>query len=156
MLRDAMGMAGVRTGILIGAAVVIAASLFVLLGPMDLLAKSDKPAFCVGCHVMEAQYEAWFHAGAHRRIKCVDCHLPHENIAAHYVWKSIDGVKDAVVFYSGSVPDEIALSAHGEGVLQANCVRCHEQTVAMIDKERRCWDCHRRITHTRTGAMATL
>ncbi len=156
MIKDPTGKVRGRTILLVGIGFVLVAALFVLWGPLDLLAKSDKPEFCNGCHVMESQYEAWIHAGAHRRIKCVDCHLPHENMAVHYVWKSIDGVKDAVVFYSGSVPEDISLSAHGKSVVQANCIRCHETTVEMISQERICWDCHRRITHSRTGSIATL
>jgi cytochrome c nitrite reductase small subunit len=138
------------------AVVLAAAALFAALGPPNLLAKSDKPDFCVGCHVMESNYEDWIHAGAHRRNKCVDCHLPNENAGLHYLWKSIDGAKDALVFYSGRVPERIALSSHGGRVLQGNCVRCHESTVATIDRERRCWDCHRRVSHRRSGAMETL
>jgi cytochrome c nitrite reductase small subunit len=105
---------------------------------------------------MQSEFEAWLHAGAHRRIRCVDCHLPNENPGIHYVWKSIDGMKDAAVFYSGNVPEHITLSAHGEKVLQRNCMRCHEVTVTHMDTERKCWECHRRISHTRSGAMETL
>jgi cytochrome c nitrite reductase small subunit len=79
--------------------------LFLAFGPPKLLAKSDQPAFCVQCHVMEAQYEAWSHAGAHRRKMCVDCHLPNDNATIHYIWKAIDGMKDVVIFYSGTVPN---------------------------------------------------
>jgi len=132
-----------------------AAGGFLALGPPKLLAKSEMPVFCASCHVMEAEYEAWFHEGAHRRINCVDCHLPHQNVAAHYVWKSIDGMKDVVVFYSGTVPDPIKISEHGQNVLQSNCVRCHETTVEKIDNERRCWDCHRRLAHVRSGVIET-
>jgi cytochrome c nitrite reductase small subunit len=134
----------------------VAGALFLVLGPPKMLAATGQPDFCAQCHVMESRYEAWFHAGAHRRAKCVDCHLPNENVASHYIWKSLDGLKDAVVFYSGRVPERITLSSHGEGVLQANCVRCHETTVTMIDRERPCWNCHRRISHQRSGAMETL
>jgi cytochrome c nitrite reductase small subunit len=136
-----------------GGAVVM---LFLLFGPPKLLAKSDQPSFCVQCHVMESEFEAWAHAGAHRRKMCVDCHLPNGNAGVHYIWKSIDGMKDALLFYSGSVPEKIHLTAHGEKVVQANCVRCHEQTVMLIDQERNCWECHRRIMHTRSGAMQTI
>ncbi|HEX9114406.1 MAG TPA: NapC/NirT family cytochrome c, partial [Nitrospirota bacterium] len=62
--------------------------IFLLLGPPKILAKSDRPAFCVGCHVMEAEYNAWAQTGAHRRKACVDCHLPNENAGIHYVWKA--------------------------------------------------------------------
>ncbi len=128
---------------------------FLMLGPPKLLARSESPAFCSSCHVMEAQYEAWFHEGAHRRIKCVDCHLPHRNIAAHYVWKSIDGMKDVVVFYSGQVPETVRISDRGQEVVQKNCIRCHQSFVERIDNGRRCWSCHRRLSHIRSGLMET-
>lgn len=130
--------------------------IFLLLGPPKLLAKSEHPDFCSGCHVMEAEYEAWAHTGAHRRRACVDCHLPNDNKAIHYAWKAIDGIKDVALFYSGAVPEHITITKHGKEVLQANCIRCHEQTVAQIDHERKCWECHRRIMHTRSGAMQTI
>lgn len=104
---------------------------------------------------MQTQYEAWFHTGAHRRKDCVDCHLPNENVALHYLWKSLDGAKDLVLFYTGAFSDPIKLSAHGTQVLQSNCIRCHSSTVEQIDPNRKCWDCHRRLMHTRSGAIAT-
>ncbi|MBI2960846.1 MAG: cytochrome c nitrite reductase small subunit [Betaproteobacteria bacterium] len=129
--------------------------LFLLLGPPELLAKSEAPIFCGGCHVMEEQFEAWAHAGAHRRKQCVDCHLPNENVALRYFWKSLDGMKDVVLFYSGMAKERAAMSAHGAEVLQANCIRCHSSAVEFIDQDRKCWECHRRLPHRRSGAMAT-
>jgi cytochrome c nitrite reductase small subunit len=134
----------------------LAVSLFLMLGPPKLLAKSESPDFCARCHVMESEYEAWIHSGAHRRKKCVDCHLPNENMAIHYVWKSIDGLKDVVFFYSGRVPEEIKLTSHGAEVLQANCIRCHQVTVEFINHVRKCWECHRTIAHKRSGTMETF
>lgn len=154
-----MRLAGRRKGLLLGVLAVfaiIAAALFLAVGPPKLLAKSDQPDFCRQCHVMESNYEAWVHTGAHRRSKCVDCHLPNNNTGLHYVWKSIDGLKDVLFFYSGKVPERITLSSHGGTVLQANCVRCHETTVMMTDTDRKCWGCHRRVSHQRSGAMETL
>jgi cytochrome c nitrite reductase small subunit len=130
--------------------------LFLAFGPPKLLAKSEQPAFCVQCHVMESQFDAWSHAGAHRRKMCVDCHLPNQNAAIHYIWKAIDGMKDVAVFYSGAVPERIELTAHGGEVVQQNCIRCHEQTVRFVNPERKCWECHRRVMHTRSGAMETI
>lgn len=129
-------------------------SLFVMLGPPKLLAKSESPDFCASCHVMETQHTAFMHAGAHRRFKCVDCHLPNDNLASHYIWKSIDGMKDVLFFNSGHVPERITLSEHGAKVVKANCIRCHETLVSQMDTSRNCWSCHRRITHTGTGALA--
>ncbi|MFO7606722.1 MAG: cytochrome c nitrite reductase small subunit [Desulfurivibrionaceae bacterium] len=139
--------------VILGAGIV--AAIFLALGPPDLLAKSETPNFCAGCHVMEAQYEAWTHAGAHRRKACVDCHLPNQSIVLHYLWKSIDGIKDVLVFYSGRVPERIEISAHGEEVVQANCIRCHEFMVTRIDQQRLCWQCHRRIAHRGVGEIQT-
>jgi len=148
------GRVGLYVSLVFGVLVVV--SVFFMLGPPQLLARSEAPVFCGGCHVMESQFDAWSHAGAHRRGRCVDCHLPNENMAAHYIWKAIDGMKDVGFFYSGLAPDHIRITDHGREVLQANCIRCHETTVSMIDQERQCWDCHRRLAHRRTGAMATL
>lgn len=137
------------------AAVGVVLFLFLLLGPPQLLAKSETPVFCSGCHVMEAEFEAWSHAGAHRRKQCVDCHLPNDNTAQHYVWKALDGLKDVALFYSGQASDHIRISGHGAEVVQANCIRCHGSTVEFIDPDRKCWECHRRLAHRRTGAIAT-
>ena len=131
----------------------MAAGTFAMFGPPKLFAKSETPDFCASCHVMEAEYEAWFHEGAHRRINCVDCHLPHNNVPAHYIWKSIDGLKDMVFFYSGRVPEFIKASDHAQHVLQSNCIRCHQTAVENIDNDRQCWICHRRLVHIRSGAI---
>lgn len=134
----------------------ILGAVFFMAGPQKLLARSESPVFCAGCHVMEAEFDAWRHAGAHRRAPCVACHLPNQNIGLHYIWKSIDGMKDTLVFYSGRVPERITITQHGKDVVQGNCIRCHEITVDQIDHERLCWDCHRRIAHRKSGSMQTL
>ena len=128
----------------------------VLFGKPDSQGTSDASSYCISCHVMQAEYEAWMHSGAHRRKECVDCHLPNENKAVHYLWKSIDGLKDLIVFHSGNIPEQIKISSHGEKVLQSNCIRCHETTVMLMDQERKCWNCHRRITHLHTGITETF
>lgn len=140
--------------VLITALIVIFTSPFVTLGALAS-SSDDKSGFCISCHSMEAEYEAWMHS-AHSRKMCVNCHLPNENRAVYYLWKSIDGLKDVIVFYSGRVPDRIKMSSHGEKVLQANCIRCHETTVMLIDTRRKCWDCHRRMMHLHTGMRETF
>jgi cytochrome c nitrite reductase small subunit len=115
-----------------------------------------EPGMCIRCHVMESEYEAWIHSGAHRRKMCVDCHLPNENKAAHYLWKSIDGLKDLLVYHSGRISEQIKISSHGGSVLQRNCIRCHETTVMLMDQTRKCWSCHKRISHLHTGIRETI
>lgn len=133
--------------------VLAAVGLYVSFGTPGLFAKSGTPEFCAQCHVMETQYENWFHNGGHRRLKCIDCHLPNDNMARHLTYKGYDGMWDAFVFYSGRVPETITLSAHGAALLQENCRRCHEETVAKINEDRNCWQCHRRLSHRHSGAM---
>jgi cytochrome c nitrite reductase small subunit len=131
-----------------------AVAAFLLIGPPQLLARSESPEFCAYCHIHEEHFTAWRHAGAHRGNRCVDCHLPNDNPANHYLWKGIDGMKDVIVFYSGMIPETITLTRHGHRVLQANCVKCHEEKVSMMDTSRDCWQCHRQTNHRLTGIIA--
>lgn len=132
---------------------VFGAGLFVGFGPPGLFAKSETPEFCAQCHVMEAEYENWFLAAGHRRVKCIDCHLPNDSFPRHLTWKGIDGMWDGYVFYSGRVPETIVLSAHGSAILNENCRRCHSETVARINEDRNCWQCHRRLSHRTSGSL---
>lgn len=138
-----------KAGIYAGAAGF--AVLALLFGPPRLIERTETPQFCGLCHSMQPQHEAWAHS-AHRSARCIDCHLPNDNPANHYLWKSIDGNKDVFYEFSGlREHDEIKLSAHGHRVLQANCIRCHEGIVAHIDNKRACIDCHRTAGHKRQG-----
>lgn len=140
--------------LLIGGVILAVAGLFLVFGPPQLLARTETPEFCASCHVMEAEYESWQHQGAHRRQACVDCHLPHDNLASYYVWKSIDGMKDVFVFHSGRVPERIEISERGQGFIQGNCIRCHSAAVdRMLSTKRPCWECHRRLQHRLTGSF---
>lgn len=131
----------------------IAVGTFASFGPPGLYAKSGAPEFCAKCHVMEAEYESWFHNGGHRRLKCIDCHLPNDNLPRHLAWKGVTGMWDSYVFYSGHVPETIKLSSRGTGILMENCRRCHAETVARINEDRNCWQCHRRLSHKTTGTL---
>jgi cytochrome c nitrite reductase small subunit len=141
--------------LLIVLAVAAAMGFFLAFGPPGLYAKSESPEFCGSCHVMESQYESWFHSGVHAQIKCVDCHLPNDTMARHLMWKSLDGMRDFVAFHTGRVSDPIKISSHGVQIVQENCLRCHGEIVARISTDRNCWECHRRYSHKLTGAIAT-
>ena len=141
--------------VLIAGAIIAVFGLFVAFGPPGLYAKSESPEFCGSCHVLQPEYEAWFHSGAHQNIKCIDCHLPNNNLANHLFWKSVEGVKDSLAFHTGRVSETIRISDHGAKVVLGNCQRCHAELISRIHVDRRCWDCHRRITHRQTGAIET-
>jgi cytochrome c nitrite reductase small subunit len=135
------------------AVVAAAVGAYVNFGPPGLYAKSGTPEFCASCHVMEAQYENWFHTGGHKRLKCIECHLPNDSLPRHLAWKGVEGMRDAFAFYSGRLPETIKLSDHGATILKENCERCHEQLVSNINEDRNCWQCHRRLSHKTSGAL---
>ena len=127
---------------------------YAMFGPPHLIALTETPEFCAACHLHDGHYKTWAHTGAHRNARCVDCHLPNDNLVEHFVWKSIDGVKDVTLFASGFVSERPKLTAHARAVTQANCIRCHAETVAKIDTASRyCWECHRAMTHQYSGTF---
>lgn len=135
--------------------------IFIILLSMSpmILKETSSPNFCASCHVMGNEHEDWFKSGLHRNIKCVDCHLPNDNIFNHLIWKALDGTKDVISFYGRLYSDHITISPHGATTIQSNCIRCHNEMVSRlsIEKERNCWSCHRRISHTfPTSGMSHL
>ncbi len=111
---------------------------------------TSSPRTCTNCHVMDAAYENWYHAPHENVTKCVDCHLPHENVLSYYYVKFASGLHDVYYFSTGITP--IAIRAHPETkkIIQSNCIRCHGDTVADIsphDMGRNCWDCHPDVGH---------
>lgn len=111
---------------------------------------------CNNCHVMDAQYENWYHAAHARSTDCVDCHLPHDNIFHYYLAKAQTGMHDVYVFSTGRTPAMIRLKPETGQTIQVNCIRCHQDTVADIVAgpqpfDRYCWDCHRSVAHGERG-----
>lgn len=133
--------------------VLAAAGLFMLFGPPKMIELTETPQFCALCHY--SQNGDWLHS-SHRGEKCIDCHLPNNNFANHYVWKSIDGGKDLFFEFSRlGDGNDTELTEHGKKVLQANCIRCHTGMVAHINNQRSCIDCHRTLMHRRTALTLT-
>jgi cytochrome c nitrite reductase small subunit len=137
------------------AAAVIALGLFAYVTDAPAYA-GTAAATCANCHVMGSQYENWFHAAHRPAAECVDCHLPHSNVAAYYLEKGRSGLHDVFVFSSGSTPELIRATEDGRRIIQSNCLRCHQQTVADIMSgpqpfDRWCWDCHRTVAHGQPG-----
>jgi cytochrome c nitrite reductase small subunit len=132
---------------------------------------TDAPAYlgheaatCNNCHVMDAQYENWYHAGHERSAACTDCHLPHQNIFSYYIYKGYSGMKDVFSFTFKTYPVAIRATHQTDGIVQANCIRCHEGTVDNIlygiqddvvagpqAFDRYCWSCHRSAAHGQRG-----
>jgi len=114
------------------------------------------PETCANCHVMDSQYESWYHGAHENWAKCTDCHLPHDNFAVYYAEKGRQGAKDVYAFVTGNIPVAIRASDKTKGIVQENCVHCHEDSVESIVMgaqpfDRYCWDCHRDIAHNARG-----
>lgn len=125
-----------------------------LLYGKDIYHYSESPVFCNSCHLMNYQYDNFIHNGAHQSKRCIDCHLPNNNIFNHLLWKGIDGTKDVIYFYGGIYSDSIHISTHGKKVVNDNCISCHSEIVSRVDMGgRNCTDCHRRHTHKNTGVF---
>ncbi len=129
---------------------------------------SDDASACVNCHVMSPYYQSWQHSSHAPWTSCNDCHVPHQNVAAKYAFKAMDGLYHAAVFTFRAEPQVIRPRAASSKVIMANCIRCHTQlntefvSTGMIDfaatergEGKACWDCHRNVPHTRVSNTAS-
>ncbi len=136
-------------------AVVIALGMFVFVTDAPAYAGTNA-ATCNNCHMMDAAYENWYHGGHERVTECVDCHLPHDNLIDYYFEKAKTGMHDVYAFSTGTTPVMIRAKPETKKIIQANCIRCHEDTVDAIlmvpmPFDRQCWDCHPTMAHGQRG-----
>ena len=96
------------------AAAVIALGFFVYVTDAPAYGGSA-PETCANCHVMDSQYENWYHAPHEKFTECVDCHLPHENVVVYYLEKGRQGAKDVYAFTTGNIPVAIRASEKTKG-----------------------------------------
>ena len=123
---------------------------------------SDAPETCTNCHVMTAQYVTWQHSSHARAATCNDCHVPHDSLWTHYLFKAKDGLRHAAVFTLRREPQVIRLSDGAAPVVEENCRRCHGPTieeVAVAQHARgdlRCWECHRETPHGSVRSLSAV
>ena len=136
-------------------ALAIALGVFVFTTEAPSYAGTD-PQTCANCHVMDSAYENWFHAPHERFATCVECHLPHQNLAVYWIEKGRTGMHDVYMFTTGQIPVAIRAKPETKKIIQDNCIRCHKATVegimaGMQPFDRQCWDCHRTVAHGQRG-----
>lgn len=117
---------------------------------------STTAATCNNCHVMDAAYENWYHAPHEKVTECVDCHLPHDNVVNYWIEKGKTGMHDVYYFSTGQTPNLIRAKPEAQVIIQANCIRCHKDTVESMIMgaqpfDRHCWECHRSVAHGQRG-----
>lgn len=129
---------------------------------------SDDPQTCVNCHIMAPQYATWSHSSHREVAHCNDCHVPHNNFLNKYYFKAKDGLRHATIFTLRNEPQVIFIKEEGKGVVQQNCIRCHENMITdskllrwtdsthLQRKERKCWDCHREIPHGTVNSLSSV
>jgi cytochrome c nitrite reductase small subunit len=115
----------------------------------------NNPSTCNNCHVMDAVYEGWYHAGHSEWTTCNECHTPHALIPKYFV-KAKSGYHHVTTFLFGEIPDAIRAKESSREVVQENCIRCHKETVSTIadgtmDSGRYCFECHRSVAHGERG-----
>ena len=115
----------------------------------------NNPTTCNNCHVMDAVYESWYHAGHKLWANCSDCHTPHALIPKYFV-KAVSGYHHVTAFVFGDIPNAIRAKEASKEVVQGNCIRCHAETVAnMVESampfDRYCFECHRSAAHGERG-----
>lgn len=129
---------------------------------------SDKPETCVNCHIMAPQYATWNHSSHREWATCNDCHVPHDTQVESYYFKAKDGLRHATIFTLRAEPQVIRIKKAGIGVVQRNCIRCHDQLVLenkLISElsgydhgrsDRLCWECHREVPHGRVNSLSSV
>ncbi len=123
---------------------------------------SDDPRACINCHIMAPQYANWIHSAHRETAVCNDCHVPHQTIFHHYLFKAMDGTRHSYVYTFRLEPQTITMHAMGRKTVQDNCMRCHETLLSRTamghqpkDQQRLCWECHRHTPHGRVKSLSS-
>src|SRR5262245_15548124 len=118
---------------------------------------STDPRACKNCHIMNEQYASWTKGPHHALAKCIDCHLPHAFVRK-YLAKADNGYRHSKGFTLLDFHEPIQITPRNAGILQENCLRCHEDFVHDIvrgattaDVAVPCVHCHRGVGHGARG-----
>jgi cytochrome c nitrite reductase small subunit len=115
---------------------------------------SNDPRACVNCHIMREHYDGWQRASHHAVAGCNDCHMPHDNLASALFCKAENGFWHSKGFTFQDFHEPIRIRPKNARILQANCVRCHQELVgdllhlgAFGDETDSCVRCHTSVGH---------
>ncbi len=145
------------TAALIGVLVGVGAFTFHYAHGFSYLSKD--PRACVNCHIMNPEFSSWQKASHHSAATCVDCHLPH-SLIPKYLSKADNGYRHSKGFTLQNFNEPIMITPRNSRILNANCLRCHEQLthglapVTRKDPDAlRCAHCHASVGHGETTGM---
>jgi cytochrome c nitrite reductase small subunit len=109
---------------------------------------SNDPRACVNCHVMREQYDGWQKASHHAVATCNDCHTP-AALIPKYLVKAENGFWHSKGFTLQDFHEPITMRPVSRGVVEANCLRCHEELTSEIagHGSNDCTRCHATVGH---------
>lgn len=118
---------------------------------------SSDPRACKNCHIMNAEFDSWVKGPHHAAAKCIDCHLPHA-LFAKLLAKADNGYHHSKGFTLLDFHEPILIKPRNAAILQANCLRCHEDFVHGIvrgsstaEEAVACVHCHHGVGHGARG-----
>ena len=142
--------------------------LFFYLLRMHTYIIGDDPAACINCHIMSP-----IMLRGHTLHMLVTPHVtivtfPNDNVAAHYAFKGMDGMKHVAYFVTFNESQTIQAESASAEVIMDNCIRCHKQlnqefvNTGRIDymeaqrgEGKACWDCHRDVAHMKMNSLSS-
>jgi cytochrome c nitrite reductase small subunit len=113
---------------------------------------STDPTACINCHIMQPQYDSWINS-SHHHARCVDCHLPQDNLVSNLIAKSDNGWRHSWAFTFQDFHEPIQIIPRNAQILQDNCLRCHQDivhdmlTVTGRGEQVSCVRCHQAVGH---------
>ena len=139
----------------------------------EMVERTAGVRFCASCHTMKGPARAYaedVHGGNNPygvRARCVDCHLPHDNVAHYLAAKAMTGTKDVLgeMFWARKVDWKTNLKNRKEFVYTSGCLQCHdlgtmryeipkaflahrEFQMGVVDS---CVKCHEHVGHRHIG-----
>lgn len=158
--------------------------LLVAFSTYEVVQKTSGAKFCSSCHEMapmRAAYETDVHAGAGKsgiRANCVDCHLPHDNLANYLFTKAKNGLLEAKVHFledTTKLPWQDMRKQRQHFVYDDGCKKCHtnyldnekfsKKAIQMhkhykslkgSKKELGCASCHAEVGHNGLNNMLNI
>jgi cytochrome c-type protein NapC len=148
-------------GLIIGLAISLLAA--------ELIEQTSGKDFCSSCHSMKTVSQAYsedVHGGANAlgfAAKCVDCHLPHDNVLHYVTAKAYSGTKDVLgeIFWAKSFDWIANLKKKEEFTYTSGCLKCHDLSIIRYEipkaflahkdflsgKVPSCLKCHEHVGH---------
>lgn len=107
--------------------------------------------FCGQCHAMDEQVDTYLHSPHVNVANCGDCHSPHP-IVTGSMFSAYTGTRDVYRVVTNTTPPVITTTNMSKGVIQDNCIRCHENFMGDIGDTsenggNNCFQCHVSVAH---------